>query len=78
MEGKGRVGQHLFMQQKNNLRIGHGDDFGAVEVSAGDDVEDLAGLGTEHAREMRSLRAGERSMGCVVCVGDPASSCHGV
>ena len=76
MEGQSGVGQHLFMQQKNNFRIGDGDDFGAVEVSAGDDVKDLAGLGAEDAREVLRLRAGERSVGCVVRVGYPAASCH--
>jgi len=59
MEGESGVSPHLFMQQKNNFRIGHGDDFGAVEVSAGDDVKDLAGLGAEDAREVLRLRAGE-------------------
>jgi len=76
MEGESGVSQHLFMQQKNNFRIGHGDDFGAVKVPAGYDVKDLAGLGAEDAREMLRLRAGERSVGCVEGVGDPAASCH--
>ncbi len=78
MEGEGGVSQHLFMQQKNNFGIGHGDDFGPVKVSAGDDVEDLAGLGAEDTREVLRLHSGKRSMCCSVRVGDPAASCHRV
>jgi len=49
-----------------------------MEVSAGDDVKDLAGLRAEDASEMLSLRTGECGVSLRPCVGDPAASCHRV
>ena len=47
-----------------------------MEVSAGDDVKDLAGFGAEDARKMLGLRTGECRVSLRPGVGDSAASCH--
>ncbi len=53
---------------------GDGGDLGAVEEACGDDVEDLAGLGAEHAGEVGGLVAGQGGVGGVPGVGVKVSA----
>jgi len=64
------------VEREDDFAFGDGEDFGTVEETVGDDVEDLSGLGAENASEMGGLVAGEGS-GCVgEGVGNPAAARH--
>ena len=63
MDGESGVGLEFFVEREDDFAVGDGSNFGAMEEAVGDDVEDLAGLGAEHAGEMRGLIAGERCSG---------------
>ena len=85
VEWEGSVGLEFFMEEEVyargvRARVDVGD-LGAVEEAGGDDVEDLAGLGTEDAGKMEGLVADEGGGGGVagfggVEVGNPAASGH--
>ena len=81
MEGEYGVGFELFVEGEADFGFGDVRDFSAVEESVGDDVEDLAGFGTEDAGEVEGLVACEGGGGGVsgvggVGVGDPAAASH--
>src|ERR1700721_1947665 len=76
MEGKGGVGFKLFVKEEVYAGFVYGDDLGAVEEAASDDVEDLAGFGAEDADEMGGLVASEGGGGVGPGVGDPAAAGH--
>jgi len=79
MEGKGGVGFELFMEGEGDAVGSDGGDLGAVKEAAGDEVEGLAGLGTEDAGEVGGLVAGEVGGVAVTVpgVGDEAAAGHG-
>ena len=76
MQGKCDVRLELFVEGEDHFVLGDGDDFGAVEEASRDDVEDLARSGTEDAREMSRLIAGEGSGFRGPGVGDPTTAGH--
>ena len=76
MDGECGVGFEFFVEGEDDLAIGDGNDLGTVEKTVGDDVEDLAGLGSEDASEMHGLIAGERGGGEGEGVGDEAAARH--
>jgi hypothetical protein len=62
MEREGGVGGELFVEGEVDLFFGGAGNFGAVEEAVGDDVVDLAGLGSEDTGEVGGLVAGERGV----------------
>ncbi len=70
------VGFELFVEREQDLVFRDVGDFGAVEETSGDDIEDLAGLGAEDAGEMGGLISGERGSSCGPGVCDPAAAGH--
>jgi hypothetical protein len=59
MEGKSGAGFELFVEGEVDFLFAYVGDLGAVEEAVGDDVVDLAGLGSENAREVGGLLSDE-------------------
>jgi hypothetical protein len=69
------------VQHKVDAVVSDCSDFGAVKKSGGDDVEDLAGFGSENARQMQGLLPSERGVRGVARlgrdgIGNPAAASH--
>ena len=60
------------MQRERHLALGDVDDLGAMQESVRDDIENLSGLGAQHAREVRL--PGRRS--ALRCCRSTASAIH--
>lgn len=78
VEGECGFGFVFFVESEGDLVVADCGDFGAVKEAVGDDVEDLAGLGSEDACKVCGLVAGECGGGAlwVPGVGDPTAASH--
>ena len=79
MEWEGGLSLELFVEGEGDTVGGDGDDLGAVEEAAGNEIEDLSGFGAENAGEVGGLIAGEGGdvVIAVPGVGDKAAASHG-
>ena len=73
---KGGVGLQLFVQNEVDFIFRDAGDLGAVEEASGDDVEYLAGLGAQDAREVDGLISCESGGGISPGIGDEAAASH--
>ena len=77
MYRKRGIGFELFVKREDNLAVGDGEHFGAVQKAVRNYIKNLSGLCAEHASEVRGLVAGERGGGVGEGVCDETTARHG-